>query len=274
MDYVEGVVALLASIFSGAGTWLMTKREADKKIADAEKKIVTAEQRVPHEKVFNILFDGIRGSGKTTFLSRLVCPVFGEQPPMTTVHYKTEPLPICWNRDFYEGRKEIFSLRAYDISGENDQTVIDALNEINQDLEHGHKCVLILMWDLSPSNYNKNKEQLTKSRLKMGYQNKVALDRISDVIVFLNKVDICRQMDPRFDIGPWTKDVEAYLSENLKGHGQFKMFTGSAQTGEGVHSCYGHIVKAFDLERHFVNSPVLTMGPQTDPGASLVSAGS
>lgn len=202
-------------------------------------------KKLPVEIVSNIVFDGMKGCGKSTFLAKVLNPAFTGKPEMTTRYSPLPPHPICWNTSAEE-KTEIFALRAHDVSGENPGTLIDALQEIKGRYP-SEPCVLLIIWDAQEK--EQNKIHLNEHRLKMGYNNELAKGLFKHVFVFVNKTDT---LSGRQEIEAATKEAEEYLKGTIGDYlGAPQVFSGSTETGEGVHRCCGKIFEALGWSRHF-----------------------
>jgi CHASE3 domain sensor protein len=212
------------------------------------------QRKLPEIRSHTVLMDGISGSGKSTFIARIMSPVSGrdqlEDMAATTSAYQTVEVPICWESDAQIEHSIIHHLNFFDVSGENPATFINALSDLHS--KHVTNVVLVIVWDISKEFIDQNIVELSRARLQATYGNEMAKKMISSIIVFFNKIDQ-RERDELPKILGEQKNIVNTLFQSVfeVGYGKIHYIDGSALRGTHVHDCVGLILRQFGLAPNF-----------------------
>ena len=234
------------------------KAEIEKSSKERENLVSKLKKKLPEEKVHTVLMDGMSGSGKSTFIARIMSPIstLNELRKMaaTLNSYRTLELPICWERDesgISFNHSLIHSIEFFDVAGEKPGTFIDALRELEErDSIRESGVILLLMWDLSK--LDENLEHLNKQRLAATYGNNMAKKIIRKIVVFLNKSDSLTKEEKTKSIEEGKQRLKVLLKDCFENSlGEVIYIDGSALDGTHVHNCMGAMLTHFGLEANF-----------------------
>jgi hypothetical protein len=213
------------------------------------------EESAPRFITHTVLMDGISGSGKSSFIARLVSPVSttSELQNMTATvsEYQSVDIPVCWE----PGERTILhSLRFFDVAGENSATVINALHTLSKQAPSGSpNVVLVIIWDISSQDkWGESFTHFNKQSLQATYGNEMALNTIRSIIVFFNKIDLVDEQTANQRI----RYAEANFNKHFKntferGYGDIQYISGSVLQGTRVHDCLGAILQKLGLAPNF-----------------------
>lgn len=213
-----------------------------------------ARMRPSEPRTHSVLLDGISEAGKTTFITRLACPVADanllNNIVATVRHYPTPIFPLCWEQSPEEHQPVLHALRFIDVAGEKPSTFVNAIND--QARETADERVLVLVvWNLEETNLAKNVEAFNRHRLDATYGTDNARRLIKHVIVFFNKVDLFeKQGGSPQRLEEEKKYITELFAKYLVGY-SLSFYSGSAIDGRGVLDVYGEILRVLGLGKNF-----------------------
>ncbi len=203
----------------------------------------------------SVLLDGISEAGKTTFITRLACPVADatvlDGIVATVRHYPTPEFPLCWERSPEQGHPPVLhALRFIDVAGEKPATFNNAVNELARSSADDRLLVLVV-WNLDKDHLAKNRDAFNPWRLDATYCTDNARRLIKHVIVFFNKVDRFEQQGgTRQRLEEEKKYIADLFAKHLEGY-SLSFYSGSAADGRGVLDVYGEILRVLGLGSHY-----------------------
>jgi signal recognition particle receptor subunit beta len=213
------------------------------------------EASVPKFITHTVLMDGISGSGKSSFIARLVSPVSTtlelQNMTATVSEYQSLDIPICWEAG--EGTV-LHSLRFFDVAGENSGTFIDALHTLSKERSGSNAdVVLVIIWDISSQDkWAESVNHFNKQRIKATYGSKMASSIISAIIVFFNKIDLVDEQTASQRIQSAQNALNQHFENTFeRGYGEIKYISGSVIKGTHMHDCLGAILQNFGLAPNF-----------------------
>jgi len=211
--------------------------------------------RPSEPRTHSVLLDGISEAGKTTFITRLACPVANadllNNIVATVRHYRTPIFPLCWEQSPEEHQPILHALRFIDVAGEKPSTFVNAINEQAADALDERVLVLIV-WNLERNNLAKNVEAFNQHRLDATYGTDNARRLIKHVIVFFNKVDLFeRQGGTPQQLEQEKMYIADLFARYLVGY-SLSFYAGSAIDGRGVLDVYGEILRVLGLGKNFM----------------------
>ncbi|HXH04345.1 MAG TPA: GTPase domain-containing protein [Candidatus Competibacteraceae bacterium] len=260
LGLVVGVfgIALAATLFLRGRTEQARLRSELAGLAEQTRQLQQEKQalaeQLPETRVHTMLMDGMPGSGKSTFIARLISPVSTRQDLLqiaaTTNEYQTLDAPLCWEKG--SNRTTLHTIRFFDVAGERGSTFIDALYKLADAGIRQPEVVLVVVWDLCDENYARNGHYLNDTRLEMAYGSKMAKSIVRSIIVFFNKVDLLAPEVAQARIEESKARLSALFRDKFEvGYGDIHYFAGSAISGLHMHDCFGAIIKRLELEHNF-----------------------
>jgi predicted GTPase len=251
-----GISSVIAYVYAERCAKLSKRLESEKYEKDELLKVRhQLEASVPKFKSHTVLMDGISGSGKSSFIARLVSPVSTtlelQNMTATVSEYPSLDIPICWE----PGEKTtLHSLRFFDVAGENSGTFIDALHTLSK--EHsggGADVVLVIIWDISDEDkWIESVNHFNKQRIKATYGSKMASSIISAIIVFFNKIDMIDKKTASQRILSAQDALNKHFENTFeRGYGEIQYISGSVIEGTHMHDCLGAILQNFGLAPNF-----------------------
>jgi signal recognition particle receptor subunit beta len=213
------------------------------------------EASVPKFITHTVLMDGISGSGKSSFIARLVSPVSTtlelQNMTATVSEYQSLDIPICWEA----GEETVLhSLRFFDVAGENSGTFIDALHTLSKERSGSNAdVVLVIIWDISSQDkWAESVNHFNKQRIKATYGSKMASSIISAIIVFFNKIDLVNEQTASQRIQSAQNALNKHFENTFeRGYGEIQYISGSVIEGTHMHDCLGAILQNFGLAPNF-----------------------
>src|SRR5215468_3412447 len=128
--------------------------------------------RPSEPRTHSVLLDGISEAGKTTFITRLACPVANTDHlnniVATVRHYQTPIFPLCWEQSSEEHQPILHALRFIDVAGEKPSTFVNAINDQAVDA-FDERVLVLVVWNLERTNLAKNLEAFNRHRLDATY---------------------------------------------------------------------------------------------------------
>ena len=192
----------------------------------------------------NVLLDGISTAGKSTLLSRIASPAsaVGAEIAATHRHYSVDSVPVCWVQS--PGAVDLHSLQLWDVAGERGSTVINAMRELDNAKE---TATLLIVWDISDDAIGINVRDMLGRGFETTYGSDLALEVVSSIVVFFNKVDTVRPLDLPERVARERRDIQTEV-DRVRGVGcPLSFVVGSAATGAGVHDCMGALLRQIGL---------------------------
>jgi len=254
LSFVIGVFGIVLAIYHYVKG--NDKQQAiTNQLIDLQKKHEELKKERPEIQLHHVIMDGMSGSGKTTFIARLISPVTNreslEKIAATTKSYMTFSVPICWEKKTKTKKALLHELRFTDIAGERRSTFINALYGLPEEALKDTKVISVILWDIS--RVEQNYEYLSNRILETTYGNDRARAVIKSIIVFFNKAD---RIDDKVALDKIIDSERRKIKKIFhdifdKGYGDIKFYVGSALEGSGLHYCYGEILKNLNLEHNY-----------------------
>lgn len=195
------------------------------------------------EKTFTLLAVGRRGAGKTEAASYFVNPMAtGKVAPTDTVSAYA-PVPLA------QVGGAVMSIRVIDVPGEKLGDWVNAIVAIDRTTPDGEGIVLMVVWDLEKG-LVENAKALSREVLQAVFANDLAIKRIRNVVVVLNKVDLLKSPEKAI------KDAKEHLAVldgmNL---GEAEYVVTSAKDGTGTQRLRAAVFSAFGIGQAFPTMP-------------------
>lgn len=194
-----------------------------------------------------VLLDGMPAAGKTTFLWSATCPSGrdGEPPQERSTQPSWSALvPVVPKES--GGRELVHVLEFFDHPGERPDLLIDGLMDYGgRPARSRGAAVALVIWDLA-AGLDRNLEYLSPAHMRTLYGSRLARERLSHILFFLNKCDLVS--DLASTVAAHGQAIRRLHKISFPAYAEPEIVVGSALTGAGVQECLRLILRHLGLD--------------------------